>query len=152
MNPENPLTDAEALEVLGIESEANNFVNISVTEELRQFSSEIHTMVSTMNLEGAMDAIDQMIECIRNMDIAEHYSSTKTIGTSWANTSRINPLYATLTEAEFKRVQLIRKLETLKGDVGNIIVRARAIIADALMAQRGFAKENMVSSSGNETQ
>lgn len=131
------VSDEQVLHVLGI-SNAPHLFQIEVTDAMRNFATQIDRHVSTLNLDASVQAVDELITFVETMDIADHLSATRNM----RDGIMINPLYADLSEAEFKRMQLINDLQQLKGTIASAIVHARSIMADALCAHWGYSAQN----------
>src|SRR6185369_12768826 len=88
-------------------------------------------IVERMVSSEAIRTIDGLLEEVESMSISRRFSSTKKAWEAAGGPPRgFNLSLQGLTEAEYKRAQLKRDLQTLKTEIIQLIDRARTAVMD----------------------
>lgn len=89
---------------------------------------------------GAFDVIDALRAEVETMPMAERFKKTGSIGdeTRPFGTTVSNPLLRTLSEAEHKRQQLLRDLDSMKDDILRTAAGLQTIVMDIEATKKDY--------------
>src|SRR3989344_1510345 len=94
--------------------------------------ARVHQLMERASVSEAMQVMDELEAEVRTMNIAERFNPEKLIGRAVEGfeASGIAPDKRHLTEAEYKREQLLANIRTLKGDLLRTIGGLETVVMD----------------------